>query len=534
MSSLRAWLSRNTKRVTGAAARSWRWYAGRPLWQRGALALLALALLGGAVFLIQGGSSSQADNQVRAVTVASVASLNGGAGSVSVIGTVRSIAEAQVLAQASGQVMAVRARLGQSVGAGTILAELGNSSESAAVLQAQGAYDAAVAARRITLLQSGNATDSFSEAQLSARESYRSAYTTADGVLSTYVSLFYGGPTSLGPALLINEGPVTNMSQRRQKITNMMDQWHRDLAATDTTDPATLLSSATANTQMLSDFLNDLSLTAAAYTSNASPAQIAALATARTSVSGLLASLSAARDAYNAKKTAAQVGTEQSGTAGAQTASADAAVKQALGSLRAAQATYEKTVVRAPIQGTVNFLPIRIGDYVTSLMHVATVAQNGALEIVSYVSEGDRQNIQVGAKLPVEGGYEGIVTSIAPALDPSTKQIEVHLAVAAGAPLVDGQSVRITLPGAAIASTAQAGPLLLPLTAVKLSASSRVVFTVDTAGRVVAHPVQIGDVAGDRIQVLSGILATDVIVTDARGLADGEKVKVAADSRTAP
>jgi HlyD family secretion protein len=202
-------------------------------------------------------------------------------------------------------------------------------------------------------------------------------------------------------------------------------------------------------------------------------------------------------------------------------------VKIALGSLNAAKAQLEKTFVRAPISGTINFLPIHVGDYVGQMSHVATVAQNGALEIVAYISEESRANLTVGAPVTVENTYPAIVTSIAPALDPITKQIEVHIALTGKSSLVNGQSVRINLPGAAVSTATTAGPLLLPLTSLKLTPSARVVFSVGEDSRLVAHTVTIGDVHGDRIEITTPLPADLQIVTDARGFSEGQKVTVA-------
>jgi multidrug efflux pump subunit AcrA (membrane-fusion protein) len=175
----------------------------------------------------------------------------------------------------------------------------------------------------------------------------------------------------------------------------------------------------------------------------------------------------------------------------------------------------------------VNFLTLHVGDYVAPLTHVATVAQNGALEIVAYVSEDNRDLLVVGSKVKVEDEFDGIITSISPALDPVTKQIEVHVAVTGANELVNGQSVRIALSNAvATPAVAATGPILLPLTALKLTPSSRVVFSVGEDGRLVSHPVEIGDVHGDRIEVLTQLPGDLRIVTDARGLSEGQKVNV--------
>ena len=160
------------------------------------------------------------------------------------------------------------------------------------------------------------------------------------------------------------------------------------------------------------------------------------------------------------------------------------------------------------------------------------MAQNGSLEVIAYISEDERAQLSAGEKVRIDGLYDGVVTRVAPALDPTTRQIEVRIAVSGVADkLINGQSVRILLPGAVAVTTDRTGPLMLPLSAVKLRASDRVVFTVDENGRVVSHPVVIGEVRGDRIEVLSGITADLRIVTDARGLSEGERVRI--DSATA-
>jgi HlyD family secretion protein len=292
-----------------------------------------------------------------------------------------------------------------------------------------------------------------------------------------------------------------------------------NLATANSRSPQALLDEAESIARQVQAFTNELAAAANERDSRATAAQLSALASARTGVNSVLSSIASARAGL------------RSGTVSA-TASADASVKQALGSLRAAQAALERTVVRAPIGGTVNFLPIRVGDYVTPMQHVATVAQNGALEIVAYVSEDNRDLLVAGGEVMIDGAYEGIVTSVAPALDPTTKQIEVRIAVTGETELVSGQSVHIALPDLAPTETAAEpeGPVLLPLAAVKLRAGDRIVFSVGEDSRLVAHQVEVGEVRGDRIEIRTDLLKDLRIVEDARGLSEGEAVRVESET----
>lgn len=491
----------------------WIRYRGLSRWQQILLAVILLVLIAGAFMLL--GNKKDESEKVggRFVTLATVGELSGTGGSVDLIGSVRSVTEANILAKNGGTVTSVHTRIGGSVPAGFVIAQLENAAERAAVLQAEGVYDAAVAAR---------SAQSLPDTQESARDTYRSVFTTLDTTLENEVDQFYGNPTPTGPDLLIypDANEATRLSRERARINSLILSYEANLASANSRSPQALLDEAESIARQIQTFLNQLADAANRRDSRTTPAQLAALASARTNINGVLSTISASRASLRA------------GTVSA-TASADASVKQALGSLRAAQANLERTVVRAPIGGTVNFLPIRVGDYVTPMQHVATVAQNGALEIVAYVSEDNRNLLVAGGRVLVENTYEGVITSVAPALDPTTKQIEVRVAVTGANELVNGQSVHIALPDLAPQEEtveSPAGPVLLPLAAVKLRAGDRIVFSVGEDGRLIAHPVTVGEVRGDRIEILSPI-ATDLrIVADARGLAEGEQVQVASET----
>ena len=508
-------LSRGRRIATSAPSRAralWKRYRALPRWQQILGAIILGSLLIGGIVLANQGTQETNGPEGRFVTLATVGELSGTGGSVDLIGTVRSVTEANILAQSGGTVRSVRTRLGANVPAGYIIAELENAAERAAVLQAEGSYDAAVAARN---------AQSLPDTQDAARNAYRSAFTTLDTTLENDVDTFFGGPTPTGPNLLIypDAEEANRLSRERARIDDLMRSFEANQATANTRSPQALLDEAEAIARQVQIFLNQLADAANQRDSRVTAAQTAALASARADVNAVLASIASART------------TLRSGTVSA-TASADASVKQALGALRGAQANLERTVVRAPIGGQVNFLPIRVGDYVTSLQHVATVAQNGALEIVAYVSEDNRDLLVAGGRVIVEDEYEGVITSVAPALDPTTKQIEVHVAVTGTSELVNGQSVHIALPDLAPReeSVEAEGPVLLPLASVKLRAGDRIVFSVGEDSRLVAHAVEVGEVRGDRIEIRTPLPKELRIVADARGLAEGELVQVASSA----
>lgn len=484
----------------------WQWYRGLSRKFQILVAVILIIVLVGGFVLARGGGPASDQSAVRAVELRSITELGGGTGGGTVIGSVRSVEEAKILAKTGGTVERVNTSLGASVPAGYVIASLENARERAAVLQAEGSYDSAVAARNATSLQ---------DEETDARNAYQTSYTNIDTTLESDVDLFFGEPTATGPDLVINAGGSDGitLSRARAELTKAMRGWQSNLATAGTRNPETLIDEAEVIARQLSDFLTLLAAAANRRDAGTTAIQAAGLSSARATTDAVLASLSSARGAF------------RQGEVGA-TASVDAVVKSALGSLRAAQANLEQTVVRAPIGGTINFLPIQRGEYVTGLMHVATVAQNNALEIIAYVSEADRDALTVGGTVTLEDEHEGLITAISPALDPVTKQVEIRIATENDSGLTNGQSVRVTLPGLASVVTETQGPILLPLASVKLRANDRVVFTVTEEGRLAALPVETGTVRGGKIEILSPLSADLRIVADARGLAEGERVSV--------
>jgi multidrug efflux pump subunit AcrA (membrane-fusion protein) len=65
--------------------------------------------------------------------------------------------------------------------------------------------------------------------------------------------------------------------------------------------------------------------------------------------------------------------------------------------------------------------------------------------------------------------------------------------------------------------------LLIPITSVKFTASDGSVFTIEN-GHLKALPISIGEIRGNLIEINEGIEADTLIVKDARGLSEGQRV----------
>jgi RND family efflux transporter MFP subunit len=238
----------------------------------------------------------------------------------------------------------------------------------------------------------------------------------------------------------------------------------------------------------------------------------ASLVATRSSLAASATSLNAANDALLRAKNTASGGT---------VSAADAQVKQALGVLRNAQANLARTILTTPISGTVNTLALKVGDYVTNGSRVAIVANNQALEIITYISDSDRSAIAVGDVVIIDGTATATVRQISPALDPDTRKVEVRL-VTESSEIKNGDTVTIT---AAKGATNAPTVVRIPITAIKFEVENGHVFVVEDE-RLMKVPVVLGKISGNSVEIIEGLTADQAFVVDARGLQAGDKVTV--------
>ncbi len=462
-------------------------------------------------------------NTIPQVTVSSVADLSNQTNPLSIVGTVQSTNEATVNAETSGSVTAVYHTLGDYVAAGTILAELENSSQRAAVQQAQGGVDAAQAA----LNKISVGTESNKSASVNA---LLSAYSSVDSAIRGTSDPMFSNPTTNNPQFTItssNSQLVSQINSTRPTLSTILTREHTRVGTlSENDDIGAELNKTIDEVRTIRNFLDSIvsalnnGIPGGSVSQSTIDADLAAATAARTSLTTTLSSLTAAQSAFT--------NAQQSGSTGSSpdVAAGKAALTQAQGALAAARANLEKSILRAPISGTVNKFSLKRGDFVSQFSAIATIANNGALEIVAYLSQQDTNTSAVGDKVTIEGGNTGIITHIAPALDPVTKKIEVRIGVSNSASLVNGQSVIVTLPHSNKPTTSKPNAAItIPITALKIGATDTTVFTV-ASSTLVAHTVTIGELLGDRVVIVSGLTPDMTIVTDARGLREGETIEI--------
>ncbi len=478
----------------------------------------------------------------RKVTTASISSLSNSDKDFPLVGTVTSVSEATIRSESGGRLTYVSKKLGDMVYAGGVIAEFENSSEKAALLQAEGVYEQAKAARTIALLNSGQAGTSLIDTKNQTFNTIINTYTTIEDAIRGKTDSAYTD-SKFDQVRLLLSVPDANLTSsleiKRKAIEKILIAREvKNKTLTQNSDLITELNLVLSDSQIVKIYLDDLytAYSKALADSNFSQTLIdngkTNVQTARQSVAAAVSGLVSMRTTLTLSTTANQVaGANNQVESSGSLAAADAQVKQALGAYNGALSRLEKTIVRSPITGTLNSLTITTGDYIGAFTQVAVVSNNGALEVISSVTEDDAKRISVGATVTINGTIAGVITRIASAIDPTTKKIEVRVGIKdIKSTLINGQSVRILVTqdkkNITTLGVKKSSPIIIPIAALKLTPQGGNVFTVGASNTLVAIPVKEGAILGEEIQILEGLSGSEVIVTDARGLKEGQIVEV--------
>lgn len=485
--------------------------------------------------------TDEGEVQTKQVVVATIADLSNNTQPVPLVGSVTSVNEAVVRAESSGRLTKVYKKLGDYVSAGSVIGEFENSLERAAVLQAQGAYESAKAGRDISLINSANTNVSIEDTKNNTLNTINSAYTTIDDLIRSKTDLAFYDPRTINPKfkLLVPDSILVS------KIENERIQMEALLTARETKNR--ILTTDSDLIKELNDLQTDLqkvrvyfdylgtAYVKAIPNDSATQATIdgqkAVVGGARASVSGTISSITQAKISLQNSLASKEIAGRTTGDSNPNTASADASVKSALGAYQAALARLEKTVLRSPINGTLNSLTIQTGDFVNQTAQVAVVSNNGALEIVAYVTAEDSKRVTVGSQVKINSTIKGVVTRVAGAVDPVTKKIEVRVGIVdKEANLINGQSVRLEI-GAIENNSSVSAPqaitmIKVPLSAVKITPRGSYVFTLSASSTLQSVTVETGTLLGEEVQIVSGLIPEMSIVKDVRGLKEGEVVEV--------
>jgi RND family efflux transporter MFP subunit len=334
-------------------------FPASPWWRYG-LSAAAILIIGGYFFFGRGGGAGV----TFTITPGDFRE------QVSVSGTVTAAQNVALGFAASGRIVGTYAKVGQRVGAGTVLAETDNGDLAATLEQKKAA---------LASLLAGARSEEVAVAQTTLVNAIQSAYTAADDAVHNRTDSFFSNPR-VDPKFIpsVTSSALREVVERDRVATEPALLGLASLVAQLTSDNAAISAPqvqkylvqvmvllADANTA-LNQSVSDQTTSAATLASYATT-----LATARTNVSTAVTALSSAQAALTLK---------QSGPTVEDIAAAQAAVDNA-------RAVLAKTRVVAPFAGIVTRMDAKVGEIVSPTDSQISMQSDGIFQIETYVPE---------------------------------------------------------------------------------------------------------------------------------------------------
>jgi len=453
-------------------------------------------------------------------------------------GTVQSAKQTSLKAQISAQIVSINANLGDNVSAGQTIAKLQDRDIAAQSDQARARLEELEKGARPQDIQLSQTSSE--EAKSALINSIKDAYAKADDAIHNHIDKFFANPRQSSAEFLISINvsgtrvdiyPVNGELARRaasQKyaLESMFSEWQKTISTvvsnTGQNEIETAGNLSKKNLQTVIDFantmaplVNDLSSDNAAY-KQIIDGYKSEFSAARSTASGALNSLQGAQTAWLAAGNALELK-----LAGA----SDEQIRQARATVEALQAALAKTAIIAPISGKISYIAGNIGELAMPGQLIASIVNPTALQVKTYASEIDLPRITIGDYAEIDGGAQGTVSNISPAIDPQTKKIEVIIAITKNAPnpIVIGQNVSVKINAK---NTGSAGAkYLLPIQAIQFTDNGNYALFVEK-NLITRISVQTGELIGENIQITGGLDAETKIVSSVRGLKEGDSVTI--------
>jgi RND family efflux transporter MFP subunit len=184
--------------------------------------------------------------------------------------------------------------------------------------------------------------------------------------------------------------------------------------------------------------------------------------------------------------------------------------------------------IRAPFEGYIQRRLVSLGELVKAQMPVMSVVRVDPLKVTAEIPEGLAPWVQGGQLVDLQVDaypdriFTGKVSRISPTVNAQTRAFPFEALVPNGERLLKpGTFVKVKL------TTDHVEPVVtLPYAALQYRYGVNRAFVVQ-GDRIVGHELKLGDRLGDRIEILGGVAAGDVVaMTDVDNLADGMKVSL--------
>lgn len=207
--------------------------------------------------------------------------------------------------------------------------------------------------------------------------------------------------------------------------------------------------------------------------------------------------------------------------------SAQLSVNEASQGINEARIGYNTTIIKAPIAGQVVSKNVQVDDYKNSGLVVAQIVGEGKLEAVFSLSRTQAQRIYQGASVELEVGGEvfaGEVASLSSVASGDNSRFEAKVVSLENLASKANQTGKVKID--LMVDGLYTDSYFLPLEAVNIGQRKTEVFVVEQ-GIAHARQVEIGELVGTQVEIVSGLMPNDeVVIENARNLREGDRVEV--------
>lgn len=185
-------------------------------------------------------------------------------------------------------------------------------------------------------------------------------------------------------------------------------------------------------------------------------------------------------------------------------------------------------IVRSPYNAVIADVPVMLGDMAMPGRPLLTLYDPAALRITAAVPQTVAAQIVASktprAELPGLPPDRRWVTptrvQVLPTVDPATHTVQMRVDLPVGLDGVGpGMFARLWLPLPAGTTHPDAVSLMVPVQAIVRRAELTALYVLDPNGRPVLRQVRLGRVDGGKVEVLSGLMPGERVVTDAQAAA---------------
>ncbi len=205
-------------------------------------------------------------------------------------------------------------------------------------------------------------------------------------------------------------------------------------------------------------------------------------------------------------------------------ASIKASIQEARAGKQLALDRASKAYIKAPFAGEVGSVPVSPEELVNPGDVVVSLVNKSGLQVKSYISPEDKKFVNSGAKVDLESGASGVISQVSPQVDSKTKKVEVVTAITQeSGDLVVGEYVDLNIQAK---RSGGSDVFLLPFRSVKVTPEADYVFIVGSDNKIEKQEVELGQVVNEYNEITGGLSSEMEIVSNVRGLSEGQKVKV--------